>query len=53
MLCKLVDEHFDFISGSSLFAAFDSVMKFKARFNNESDRAQIETFYFKLVELSS
>ena len=29
MLCKLVSEHFDFLSGDSLFAAFDSIMKFK------------------------
>ena len=53
MLCKLVDDQFDFLSGDSLFTAFDSVMKYKARFNSESDRTQIETFYFKLIELSS
>lgn len=53
MLCKLIDEHFDFICGSSLFKAFDSVMKFKDKFNQETDRKQIETLYFKLVELSS
>ena len=53
MLCKLVEDHFDFISGNSLFAAFDSVMKFKNRFTSESDRVQIEKLYFKLVELSS
>lgn len=53
MLCSLIDEHFDFLSGDSLFMAFDSVMKYKAKFNREADRALIETLYFKLVELSS
>lgn len=53
MLCKLVDEHFDFISGDSLFKAFDSVMKYKLKFSQESDRKIIENLYFKLVELSS
>ena len=53
MLHKLVNEHFDFLSGASLFTAFDSVMKYKGRFNQESDRKTIENLYFKLVELSS
>mmetsp|Transcript_1512 Transcript_1512/g.2206 ORF Transcript_1512/g.2206 Transcript_1512/m.2206 type:complete len:82 (-) Transcript_1512:674-919(-) len=53
MLSKLVDEHFDFLSGASLFAAFDTVMKYKQKFSCESDRKLIETLYFKLVELSA
>jgi len=32
MLYKLIDEHFDFLGGDSLFIAFDSVMKFKKKF---------------------
>ena len=53
MLYKLIEEHFDFISGDSLFTAFDTVMKYKGKFNQEADRKLIETLYFKLVELSS
>ena len=53
MLCKLIEEHFDFLSGESLFRAFDTVMKFKGKFAQESDRKMIETLQFKIVELSS
>ena len=53
MICSLIDEHFDFLSGNSLFMAFDCVMKYKGKFAREEDRALIETLYFKLVELSS
>jgi len=52
MLSRLVSEHFDFLDGTSLFTAFDSVMKFPMKFKDEGDRKQIETLYFKLVELS-
>ena len=52
MLFKLIDEHFDFLGGDCLFIAFDSVMKFKKKFEQESDRQLIEKLYFKLVELS-
>lgn len=52
MLYKLIEEHFDFLSGDSLFVAFDSVMKFKRKFAMEDDRKLIEKLYFKLVELS-
>ena len=53
MLHKLIEEHFDFLSGRSLFFAFDSVMKFSDKFADEANRNLIETLYFKLVELSS
>jgi hypothetical protein len=53
MLIVVIEEHFDFLSGESLFRAFDTVMKFKGKFNLESDRKLIETLYFKIVELSS
>ena len=42
MLFKLIDEHFDFLGGDCLFIAFDSVMKFKKKFELESDRQLIE-----------
>ncbi len=53
MLYKVVEEHFDFLSGRSLFFAFDTVMKYPNKFADESDRTLIESLYFKLVELSS
>ena len=52
MLYKVIDEHFDFLSGDTLFIAFDSVMKFKGKFAHEDNRKLIESLYFKLVELS-
>ena len=53
MVLSLIEEHFDFISGDSLFLAFDTVMKCKHRFDVEGDRLNVEKLYFKLVELSS
>ena len=38
MLYKLIEDHFDFLDGDSLFIAFDSVMKFKKKFAKECDR---------------
>ena len=53
MLAKVINEHFDFLSGDSLFMAFDTIMKYKGKFSQEEDRILIETLYFKIVELSS
>ena len=53
MLYGVIEEHFDFLSGRSLFFAFDAVMKYPNKFACEADRQLIESLYFKLVELSS
>ena len=41
------------MNGDDLFEAFDTVIKNPHKFKNDTDRQNVETLYFKLVELSS
>ena len=46
LLSNLIEEQFDFLTGASLFKAFDTVMKCKKKFEHPADRTQIEKLYF-------
>ena len=46
MINQLVTEHFDFLSGDSLFFAFDFIMRTSGKFKTQASRALIEKLYF-------
>lgn len=53
MIFDLVNRKFDFFEGAALFNAFDSIVKYKQKFANPTDRINIEKLYSLLMELSS